>query len=113
MAFGCLVGRFHSERYFFLWGPVYYSVQLVNITPITMVYDMQITIIFIGFIIQLSYRVGAPHCIRLGILAFSKWVLQFVGEVGPGCGRLNAGFMVHTGIYIYWYIYIYIYHLVI
>ena len=50
-----------------MWGPRSIA-KLVNITPITMVYDTQITIIFMVFINQLT-KLGGPHCsISLGIM---------------------------------------------
>ena len=45
-----------------MWGPQD-SVQLVNITPITMVYGTQITIVFMGFINQ--FMTGGPHIVPI------------------------------------------------
>ena len=45
-----------------MWGPRSIA-KLVNITPITMVYDTQITIV--NGIYKLTYNWGAPHCTDL------------------------------------------------
>ena len=42
--------------------------KLVNITPLTMVYGTQITIVFMGFINQRSHHWGAPPCSDLTMI---------------------------------------------
>ena len=57
-------------------GPPFDSVQLVQITPISLWFMVPITIVFMGFINQRSHHSGAPHC--------SEWMSYLVGLVVLG-----------------------------
>ena len=67
-------------------APVYDSVQLVNIAPITMVKTVLITIVTGAFVNQRSHHWGGPHQ-SIGIYTPSSCAAAGSDE-GPGCEPL-------------------------
>ena len=57
--------------------------KVVKITPITMVYDLQITMVFMGFINQFITG-GAPHCSQhiMGMLVVWNMIFMTFHSVG-------------------------------
>ena len=64
--------------------------KLVNITPITMVYRTQITIVTGANLNQLSYRTGASHCITISLSGSPRcagnWGDEYRAHCDGRCG---------------------------